>query len=859
MNRKALVGLIVGAVVLLSAGLYWWLRPHPAATPPAVTTSAPATSAGAFTKGAHDNGFGEQVPVLLTEDKQELARRYQLPYIKEYYETDPEHLEYPDETGEGENRAPLPPFDYNQSLAGKSYLDLLLLRNEQYARNGYCFMNATVRHYFGRKKWYRPLWAEAEYDKEGNQTQPADSIIPVPLNQQEMAFIQRVRAAETTLLQHRIQRQGAYDMLGLDYVTNLREEHVDPAMRPVLARNNFVLVPTREEQLFYLYDQNEYSYTPSFITTDLVLQLLHKYLNGILSDVEETRLVPVVATMLREGSAQALVLARRSQNLPARDAAEWAAAYYAVGHGLLLGVPISIEGAYGNQVAPEIARATAATAKASWLLQDSLYDYTALKPRGLYTRTDTTRRYFRAVRWLNTAPVFLDSDAGLLRAVALAQALEASPAGTSSFKQFTQVLNVLVGEEDNRSVTHLLSILKSQYAGQTLDQLSAPATLARLRRQLVAAGTNRIRARGATDKAVVALARPTLLFTAGRYTFDAEILGRLVNLKRPMPDQAPPRPFPKGLDVFAVFGNRTAQQVLLQDYREATRWPAYPDTLGALQRQFAGFSGWDQNVYTKTMQLLLALQAPASDKAPPLFARTPAWQKRNLSTALGGWTELKHDLLLYTEQPSGAEAGGPGGGPPAPHHLAYVEPNLPFWEAALALLAHQDRSLSRLNANTEHLAGLNQEIRELVTLLRDATRKEISHQPLTQGEMNSLMFMGGKIEQLTIKILKTDVLPDREKHIGLVADVYAFNQDVLEEAVGAADALYVVVEINGVPVLARGAAFSYYEFTSPRRLTDEEWRAMLARQEPARPTWLQELIVPVKALATKSGDPDPLY
>ena len=858
MNRNTWLTLMGVALLALASGWYWGLRPKTAPAAVADGRSAAPLPAG---MEAHDNGFGEKILVKPTEDKTWLVRYYQRPYVQEYYDSEGSGM-YPTVGDESFNHAPLPAFDYDQPLAGKSYLDLLLLRNSIYARNGYCFMNATARRHFGKQKWYRPLWYEPRIDTTGHKLPdvPIDTLLPVPLNTRERAFVQRVQAEEDRLLAGRIRPQGGYDMLGLDFVVNYREEPLNAAMRPVLTRHNFVLVPTREEQLFYIYDQNQYAFTPSFVTTDLVLQLLHKHLNGILSDVEEKRLGPVVTTLLREGHQQAQALARRSQGPAARAAAEWAAAYYAVGQELMTGRRPATEGQYAAAVPTEIEAATEAEGRGSGLLADTLYDYSALKPRGMYTRTDTTRRYFRAVKWLNTAPIFLDSDAGLLRAVALAQAVAASPAATHSFSQFSQVLDVLVGDEDNRSLAHLLKLLGTQYPGQSLDQLAAPATLARLRRQLVATGTDRIRARGATAKAVEALARPHLLLTAGRYTFDAEVLQRLVNVTRPAPGQAPPRPFPKGLDVFATFGNAAAQNVLLTHYQEAARWPAYPDTLRALQQQFARFTGWDQNLYTKTMQLLLSLQKPSPDKNPPLCMRTPAWQKRTLSTALAGWAELKHDLLLYTEQPSAAEAGSGGLGPPPPQHLGYVEPNLAFWDGVLALLNLQEQRLTRLHANTEQLAFCNKEIRDLVTKLRNLARKEIAHQPLTNQEMDEISWIGGEVERITLSILKSDHLPDREKHIGLVADVYAFNEafpqrGVLEEGVGAVDVLYAVVEINGTPVLARGAAFSYYEFVSPARLTDEEWKVQLVRQAPARPSWLQEFIVPSKELRTAKGNP----
>ena len=403
MNRKLLLPLLVLALFLAGATAYFfWQRPPTAAGRTAATAPAGTT--------LRDNGFGEQVPVQLTDDKTGLARVYARPYIREYYEVPTEYNEQ-----QFVKRAPLPAFDYGQRLAGKSYLDLVLLRNTLYARNGYCFRNATLRRHFDATKWYAPLWNETT-DSTGAPLHAAPTPIPVPLNRQEAAFEQKLLARETQLLAGRVVRPGGYEMLNLDFVTNQRELALPPALRAALARTNFAIVPTREEQLFYIYDKGEYAGTPALVTTDLFVQLLHKYCNGILSDVEEKRLGPVVGQLLRQGNAQARTLAQQCQQPAARDAAEWAATYYAVALHLLTGQSGQVPEAYAADALLETSRATQATEKGSLFLRDSLFQYQALKPRGMYTRTDTTRRYFRAVKWLNMAPVFLDSDAGLLRA-----------------------------------------------------------------------------------------------------------------------------------------------------------------------------------------------------------------------------------------------------------------------------------------------------------------------------------------------------------------------------------------------------------------------------------------------------------
>ena len=63
------------------------------------------------------------------------------------------------------------------------------------------------------------------------------------------------------------------------------------------------------------------------------------------------------------------------------------------------------------------------------------------------------------------------------------------------------------------------------------------------------------------------------------------------------------------------------------------------------------------------------------------------------------------------------------------------------------------------------------------------------------------------------------------------------------------DEIYVVVEIDGLLYLTRGAVLSYREFTQPlgvQRLTDEEWQQQLEKNpRKGEPTWMKRIIVPL--------------
>ena len=62
--------------------------------------------------------------------------------------------------------------------------------------------------------------------------------------------------------------------------------------------------------------------------------------------------------------------------------------------------------------------------------------------------------------------------------------------------------------------------------------------------------------------------------------------------------------------------------------------------------------------------------------------QTEAWTRKDLQTALGSWTELKHDTILYAKQVM-AEMGGGGGNEQPPH--GNVEPNPEAYARLLAL------------------------------------------------------------------------------------------------------------------------------------------------------------------------------
>ena len=89
-----------------------------------------------------------------------------------------------------------------------------------------------------------------------------------------------------------------------------------------------------------------------------------------------------------------------------------------------------------------------------------------------------------------------------------------------------------------------------------------------------------------------------------------------------------------------------------------------------------------------------------------------------------------------------------------------------------------------------------------------------------------------------------EITSDTDRFMALIADYHTAAPNMYSEAaVGPASEIYVVVPIKGKLYLTRGAVFSYYEFVSNERLTDEKWQQMLKeKKNPSAPEWTDSFI-----------------
>lgn len=669
---------------------------------------------------------------------------------------------------------------------------------------------------------------------------------------------------------------GPYALpVALTAVPNAGHYTFSPAQQALLQQNGFVVTPAEWLEFFQLYEAVRYDEQPVFVTTDAVYHVYHLLFDKLLRDLERERFIPILETLTNALADAAQAQYEQARGTPLEDAARRVWGYFVVPQQLLLAAPPPIPAPVQAEVQQELAQIAA---------HDGIYmsplltlpeafqpgqpcdpnatpeeaakfyceDYSQYVPRGHYTRDERLQRYFRAMMWYGRINLRLKQPRETQMALLITRLLRQTTVdGVPAAALWANIYDptvFMVGKADDLGFHEYGAVMEAVYGPEPTLALLADdtylQTFIQTARQLPPPQINSMWVYIWEDKTDVTQG---FRFMGQRFVLDAYIFGQLI--ERNVKD----RWLPKGLDVFAALGSPEAYTIL-QEMGE-TEYLHYDEQLAKVQSQLAALEqdSWTQNLYWNWLYALQPLGAPKGEAYPP-FMQTQAWARKDLHTALGSWTELKHDTILYAKQVM-AELGG-GGEEEVPPR-GYVEPN-PTAYARLRALTQMtragldERGLLEGQGTLAQTAYYLEELDEMLGFLQSVAERELRGEALSDDEYFRLKYFGGWLERVTMAAADT---PEgsyanefsEDEQAALVADVATDPQgQVLEEATGRIYEIYVVVpDGQGGLVLAKGGVYSYYEFAWPlsNRLTDEAWRQMVTEgQQPAPPAWTSSFI-----------------
>jgi hypothetical protein len=611
---------------------------------------------------------------------------------------------------------------------------------------------------------------------------------------------------------------------------NLGDFSLTPQQTTVLRTNGFVVIPWGYNQFYEVYKNCKENNVPMIVTTDSVLHTYHILYDYTLRILETQHFSQDLLGLTRTMADTSLTYYQQTGD----DAALKNTAYFCVA-GRLLDETFTTPPEVQDMVQQELTLIAAHQGFSKSPIFGYREDYSQYVPRGHYTRSEALEKYFKAMMWYGRIMFRLKSEEETKQALYIVNAVKDT--GTLELWEIIYEPTVFfVGKTDDLNIYEYDELAQVVFGeNYTVSDIQDTQKLNQFIEEAWELRDPRINSSWVEDYQDVEEETKGFRFMGQRFIPDSYMFQQLVYDKVGTANN--PRLFPKGLDVMAVLGSERA----LTHLESEKQYVNYEEQMEKLREEFSSLDTmvWTQNLYWNWLYCLLPLLEEKGSQYP-VFMQSEPWTDKELNTALGSWTELRHDTLLYAKQSYTLRATGMPSQPQLTK--GYVEPN-PYVYARLGALAHMMREgLQERNLLLPEYAQKLEALEELVLKLKTISEKELSGESLTEDEYTLIWNIGEKLESLVT--FQTAVESEADKSVAIVADVHTDvnTSQVLEEGVGNVFLMFVVVHVEGRIYVVEGGVFSYYEFLQPmsNRLTDEEWQAM---EKPPLPDWVGSFII----------------
>jgi hypothetical protein len=652
----------------------------------------------------------------------------------------------------------------------------------------------------------------------------------------------------------------------------------------------FVAVPhTYQEELAWLYRSYKEQHWPAIVTSDAILHTSHLILDWYQRFLEIAYLRDDLINLTDALLSKMMEYYDELHDPEQKEAALRNAAFFTVAKRLLVGGDTKgIPEPWKTKIENELALINDAEGIEASPLFTYKEDYSQYKPRGHYARSEQFEQYFRAMMWYGRMAFRLHmqdsaiAETQTLQAMLICRALdEARIKGETArvvWKRIYETTALFAGHSDDLTPEDYLALRDRLY--DPLAGHAFPGSKESITRFMEEARKLRKPRILSTQELAESVGGPDWKeSTAGmrlfgtRYALDSEIMQRLTfdsvkgyTGKEPAPFTLVNaqgmliRGFPRGLDILSVFSFPQADELIKAGHDDL--YKGYQEELSKLRKALPDENSqeWQKDLYIGRLNAMRKLSKLPKGIVPKAM-KDKHWQLKQLTAALGSWTELRHDTTLYTKQPyaaaqavfAGMSKAGPTPIPPPPPH-GYVEPVPDVYRALKDCFDLLENKIETLGFPEDKALtrALDQFQDTLATLERIAT-KELAGQIPTDEEYKFIEYVCYRLHLPHFGLphyrdVSEKFMGATDNSMPVVADVHTDvnSKQVLEEAVGLPMELYIVCPVDNEPTVCIGAIYSYYEFKEPisKRLTDDEWRTMLKEgKQPEQAEWIGSYMV----------------
>ncbi|MGA1841630.1 MAG: DUF3160 domain-containing protein [bacterium] len=599
-----------------------------------------------------------------------------------------------------------------------------------------------------------------------------------------------------------------------------------------------------------------YKDLPVFISTDSILQALHKSYDLILADIEQQFLMDNLESILSKAQAALPQIIPEPAGILA-DAYHDLNVFYTVARKLLGRHPTYYLPFLGDT---EVQAFLSHINQLSFEWVDIFgeprkIDFSQFKPRGHYTRSEEFKSYFKAMIWLGRIDFRVEDPRQLLDAYLVWRSVEEGGA-RAEWDDMDKIIGLMVGEPDALNLTGIAMLMEE--AGvkgpeDLLDEEIQSRVLSIMEKK--GYGEQRICSHYLESDPMdpkVAEMPKSFTFMGQRFTVDSHVFSNVVFDRIVVDGVKIERMLPDPLDAMFVLGNNRALHYL-QD--ELTTWQ-YQGNLYILRYLLDQYNRefWESNMYNCWLDALRSLSGPFEGEEIPRTLCTPAYRDKLLHTQLASWAELRHDTILYVKQSY-------TGFPICDYPDGYVEP-VPVFYKKLKDFSNKAKEIfdninipdSFKSRYTSHFEGFA----DTMEMLETIAQKQIDGQPRMEEETQFIKdtiiekdrdvicaiitYHDGWYPKLFYGNHEQCMRPDF-----IVADVHTNPADaqVLHVGVGKVNVIYFITETCSGPTIYVGPVFSYYERTEGgmKRLDDEDWADLVNGGSLTAPEWTKSFLL----------------
>lgn len=618
----------------------------------------------------------------------------------------------------------------------------------------------------------------------------------------------------------------------------------------------------KTEEFIQTYDNDipEYRVLPLFVTSDYILHCFHLIFDRMLENIEAEKLHPALKelSMLVYKTLLSSYVSEKDSKL--KKAKFNAAAFAAVPVALLSDLDPE-----GGSEPPDISFITDQKLRST--VQSELKfiystsgpnenqitggksDYSQFTVRGHYTHSPILKSYFRAMIWYGQ--IYFPLSDRPVEGILIAETFRNANV-TKTWDRVNAVIDSLVGRSDDLGPKDYLSATESVFGkGKNISKYPEEEMIQSFIQTVGKLSNSKIVSsplRGTDGSFASASTLDGFRFMGQRFIIDSRIFTILTSPR--VGNDSNSRNFPKGLDLFAVYGSQVAESFLVDDKKSI---PRYIENFEKAKKELNSRNLSNPTVYEAWVDLL-AYYVQSKEKVSQPFNKSDLWGIRKLLTVHGSWAELRHDTILYSK-PSAAEMGGPDGEeiwiPGAPLiPRGYVEPDPEFFGKVTNLISRLRDVCAKENLLSDAYKKITDQFIEITKRLTEISKKQIDGKAFTDDDS---IYLGSLNQTLSWIVLppgiSADSMTSEEKQMALIADIHTdnFSGGILHVGVGSPRRIWIYVNDASGARICEGYIFSYYEFVNSKRLTDEEWKETIYNPDKSKenkqkePKWLNAL------------------